>query len=189
MIAASALVAGQVSAQQAPEDSKPLRFEGYPGAPSIQVVPRTDELFFYPCSQCHDDLEPSREIRPLDTLHDTEIDHGRGRIWCLSCHAFENRDFLVTLLGEPVEFNDAPTICGGCHAGRHRDWTFGVHGKRVDNWQGERLQYSCTHCHNPHSPAIEPRAPKPPPRVRAGLEREAGHSHGDTDDAAADVEK
>lgn len=161
------------------QDSDPiaaLRFEGYAGAPKVTVVPRKDDLFFYPCDQCHAAMEPSGEIRELNTVHVSEIDHGRGRIWCLSCHTLENRNVLSTLLGEPVDFDDAYIVCGGCHANRYRDWSFGAHGKRVANWQGERTLYNCTHCHDPHSPAIEPRAPQPPPPVRAGLTLEQGDS-------------
>lgn len=166
-----------VYAQGSGETDAKIRFEGYPGAPDVQVVPRKEELFFYPCDQCHASMEPNPEIRELDTLHDTSIEHGLGRIWCLSCHDFENRDYLRTLLGERVDFDDAHVVCGGCHANRHKDWSFGVHGKRVANWAGDRIQYNCTHCHNAHSPAIEPRAPKPPPPVRSGLTRQHGDRH------------
>ena len=172
-----ALCYASVGAQDTATDSGALRFEGYPDAPAFDVVSRKSELFFYPCDQCHESMEPNPEIRALDTMHDAEIDHGRGRIWCLSCHALENRNYLTTLLNEPVDFDDSYLVCGGCHANRHKDWTFGAHGKRVANWQGPRTLYSCTHCHNPHSPAIGPRAPKPPPPVRAGLELQRGADH------------
>lgn len=122
-------------------------------------------------------MEPNAEIRSLNTMHDSELEHGRGRIWCLSCHDFRNRDYLRTLLDELVDFDEAYLVCGGCHANRHKDWNFGVHGKRVSNWQGDRTQYNCTHCHNPHNPAIQARAPKAAPPVRAGLELERGIEH------------
>jgi len=153
------------------------RFTGYPDAPSFSVVSRMSEMFFYPCGQCHDAIEPNPEIRALNVMHDAEIDHGDGRIWCLSCHHFENRDSMRTLLGEPVDFDESHLVCAGCHASRHRDWAFGVHGKRVDTWQGARIQYNCTHCHNPHAPGIEPRAPAPAPPARAGLELEKVEAH------------
>jgi len=164
-------------AQETPENLQPLRFEGYPGTHEFDVVPRKEDLFFYPCTQCHGFLEPSAEIRELNAPHDSNLEHGRGRIWCLSCHDLENRDTLKTLLGEPVDFNEAHLVCGGCHANRHKDWYFGAHGKRVANWQDERTLYNCTHCHNPHDPAIKPRAPKPAPPVRAGLKLERGIEH------------
>jgi hypothetical protein len=159
------------------EAAEAFTFRGYPGAPSLKVVPRKDELFFYPCSQCHASMEPNPEIRQLNVMHDAEIEHGDGRLWCLNCHDLEERDNLRTLLGEPVDFDDAHLVCGGCHANRHRDWAFGVHGKRLANWQGDREVYNCTHCHNPHQPAIAPRAPQAPPPVRAGLERQDGEIH------------
>ena len=164
-------------AEDSAEVLKPLRFEGYPDAPEISVVPRKDELFFYPCDQCHATIEPNPQIRKLDTVHHSELEHGRGQIWCLSCHDLENRNYLRTLLSEPVDFDEASNVCGGCHANRHKDWVFGAHGKRIANWQGERTLYSCTHCHDPHSPAIKPRAPEPPPRARVGLELKPGTPH------------
>lgn len=170
--------------EEAPEEGQgqgpgQTRFTGYPGAPHSTVVPRKDDLFFYPCDQCHATMEPNPEIREIDAFHDSEIDHGRGRIWCLSCHDLEERNYLRTLLGELVDFDDAHLVCGGCHSGQHRDWFFGAHGKRVANWQGQRTLYSCTHCHNPHNPAIEARKPMPPPPVRAGLSRQVGAEGGD----------
>ena len=50
-----------------------------------------------------------------------------------------------------------------------------AHGKRADSWQGERTVYGCTHCHDPHNPALAPRAPQPPPPVRIGLDRPEPH--------------
>lgn len=163
--------------QDAPDTPQSLRFEGYPGAPEIEVISRKDDLFFYPCKQCHGFLEPNPEIRELVAPHVIDFQHGRGRIWCLSCHDLENRDVVKTLLGEPVDFDQAHLVCGGCHANRHKDWYFGAHGKRVVDWQGERKVYNCTHCHDAHSPAIKARAPKPVPPVRAGLERQIGIEH------------
>jgi len=164
-------------AQESADSSQALRFEGYPNAPTFSVVPRKEDLFFYPCDQCHESMEPNPEIRQLDAMHDSTLEHGRGRIWCTSCHDLENENFLRTLLDEPVDIDEAYLICGGCHANRQKDWTFGAHGKRVANWQGDRTLYNCTHCHNPHSPAIRARAPKPAPPVRAGLKLERGVVH------------
>ena len=166
-----------IHGQEQPADDVGSSFVGYDGAPDLTVVSRKSELFFYPCDQCHAAMEPNPAIRQLNVMHDAEIDHGMGRIWCLSCHDLEERNMLRTLLGNRVDFDDAHLVCGGCHANRHKDWSFGVHGKRVDNWQGERTVYSCTHCHNPHSPAIAPRAPSPAPNPRAGLELEEGEIH------------
>ncbi len=174
-------VAGGAAVVFAAEDSvgslPGIRFEGYPNSPPVSVVSRKADLCFYPCDQCHAAMEPNPDIRELNVMHVAELQHGRGRIWCLSCHDLENRNYLRTLLDEPVDFDQAHLVCGGCHSNRHKDWVFGAHGKRVANWQGERKLYDCAHCHDPHSPSIQPRAPKPPPPVRVGLELVRGASH------------
>lgn len=156
----------------------PLMFPGYPDAPAFSVKPRRDEeLFFFPCSQCHQFMDPNDDVRELFAPHDIPLEHGNGRFWCVQCHSLTERDSLNTLLGEPVHFDEAYIVCGGCHANRQKDWYFGAHGKRIGNWQGDRELVNCTHCHNPHSPKIKPRAPVAFPPVRAGLERQSGHIH------------
>lgn len=140
-------------------------------------MPRQDKLFFYPCSDCHEYLEPDTSIRQLDADpdHPEALEHGAGELWCTSCHAQWPYETLHTLLGEPVGYDASYRVCGGCHSHKLRDWKHGAHGKRVANWRGERLLYGCPECHNPHRPAIPPRAPQDPPPVRAGLERVDGH--------------
>lgn len=166
------------SQQQQGATQPELMFPGYPDAPPFTVKPRRDEeLFFYPCTQCHAFMDPNDDVRELFAPHDIQLEHGSGRLWCVQCHSLTQRDSLNTLLGEPVEFDEAYIVCGGCHANRQKDWYFGAHGKRLGNWQGPRELVNCTHCHDPHSPKIKPRAPVAFPPVRAGLERQSGHVH------------
>lgn len=172
----------------APPDAEPTvpqPFRGYPDAPAFAVVPQRPQLTFYPCSACHDALPVNSERRALAPPHPAALHHGGGRIWCLDCHQARGRDVLHTLAGEPVDFNDAYLVCGQCHASRQRDWYYGAHGKRVANWSGPRLIYNCTHCHDPHDPAVKPRAPSPPPPMRAGQRSAAAHR----DDAASGVSR
>jgi len=157
--------------QDKPPSGEPSQaFTGYPGAPDISVLGRIDELSFYPCSMCHAEMPANPERRELMAPHQIALDHGDGRMWCLDCHAPESRDQLATLAGERLSFDEADRVCSQCHADVHQDWAFGVHGKRVGRWQGPREIYSCAHCHDPHDPGLRPRAPEPPPPVRAGLE-------------------
>jgi hypothetical protein len=155
----------------APDPAPPAPFDGYLNAPAFEVVARQGELKFYPCAACHDQMTPNPERRKLFSPHPAALDHGDGRLWCLDCHAAEGRNELHTLAGERVSFDRADRVCAQCHYTPHRDWVFGAHGKRVADWQGERRIYSCAHCHDPHAPAVRPRAPEPPPPVRAGLSR------------------
>jgi hypothetical protein len=144
--------------------------------PVFSVLPRQDELIYYPCSDCHEFMDPNNEVRLLDADpdHPQQLDHGAGEIWCLSCHGPWPYDQLRTLMGEPVAYNDSQRTCGGCHSHKLRDWRRGAHGKRLANWRGERQLNGCPACHNPHRPAVAPRAPLAPPPVRAGLERVDG---------------
>lgn len=175
-----ALMTAPSFAQESPSSAasrEALRFPGFPDAPPFEVVARRDDLFFYPCDQCHEFMEASDEVRELDAPHDVELEHGNGRMWCIQCHSMVDRNTLWTLLREPVDLDEAYIVCGGCHANRQKDWYFGAHGKRVGGWRGERVLYNCTHCHDPHSPSIQPRKPAPMPPVRSGLERQDGDTH------------
>ena len=136
------------------------------------VGAREDELYFYPCADCHAYMDPSTEVRELDVEkgHPTILEHGGGLMWCFSCHDSPDYGRLRNLLAEPIDFDHGYQVCNGCHSQKYLDWTHGAHGKRVANWSGERRLYSCVQCHDPHRPSILPRAPKPPPPVRAGLE-------------------
>jgi hypothetical protein len=145
----------------------------YPDAPAFTIAPRTVSAKYYPCLRCHEFMEVDETARPLKAPH-PKLKHGQARIWCLTCHNPKDQDTLRTLLDQPVPFADEHLVCAQCHAGPVKDWYFGAHGKRVANWQGGRELQSCSTCHNPHRPSLKPRAPEPPPVVRAGLERRDG---------------
>jgi hypothetical protein len=152
------------------EPTEPQTFKGYPAAPAFSVVPRKQHLALFPCSQCHKVLPLNTQPRKLvNAPHPAALDHGKGRMWCLDCHQGNDRDALHTVGGAKVDFDQSYLVCGQCHSARQRDWFFGAHGKRVAGWKGEREIYSCTHCHDPHSPTLKPRAPSAPPPLRAGL--------------------
>jgi len=154
-----------------PQPTEPEVFSGYVGAPAFTVTPRKQHLALYPCSQCHKVLPLNTTPRKLGNApHQAALQHGKGRFWCLDCHQGNDRDVLHTVGGAKVDFDQSYMVCGQCHSARQRDWTFGAHGKRVAGWQGEREIYACTHCHDPHNPVLQPRAPSKPPPLRAGLE-------------------
>lgn len=153
-----------------PTPTEPLSFNGYANAPPFTVVPRQSQLALYPCSQCHKVLPLNTQPRKLISApHVASLVHGNGRMWCLDCHQGTDRDVLHSTNNTKVSFNQSYMLCGQCHSARQRDWFFGAHGKRVAGWTGNRELYSCTHCHDPHNPVLQPRAPSKPPAVRAGL--------------------
>jgi hypothetical protein len=136
-----------------------------------RVDPRVDDLFFYPCNDCHAFMDSNSEERDLEVEegHPATLEHGSGQIWCFSCHDESDYDRLRNLRAEPIDIDSGYQVCSGCHSRKYHHWEGGAHGKRVSNWRGERQLYSCIECHNPHQPAIAPRAPKSPPPIRAGL--------------------
>lgn len=166
--------------------AEPQTFHGYPDAPAFTVVARQEQVANFPCENCHGLMPPNPQPRLLYSPHTATIEHGSGRIWCLDCHDAENRNVLRTLAGDTPSFDEAYLLCGQCHYQPQKDWFYGAHGKRVANWQGERELYNCTHCHNPHAPAVRPRAPEPPPPIRKGLTPMAPAHPGD---ATATVEE
>ena len=162
---------------QLPPPTVPEVFNGYPDAPPFSVLPRKPELPLHPCSMCHNLQKLNTTVRqfkvappPEGAPHAGVLRHGKGRIWCLDCHMPQDREWLRTVGGARLDFNDSSTQCGQCHSARHRDWAFGGHGKRVAGWTGERVLYACTHCHDPHQPQLKQRQASKPPPVRAGLQ-------------------
>ena len=143
----------------------------------FSVVPRTPQLTWYPCDRCHQYLPINLNKRKLFSPHPGVVAHGAEQFWCHDCHNPEEKSELKTLAGETYDFDTAYQVCAQCHYAPRRDWFHGAHGKRVANWQGTRQVYNCTHCHDPHNPALRPRAPQPPPPVRARLERAAHSAH------------
>jgi len=91
-----------------PAPTEPTTFSGYADAPPFKVVPQKDKLTFYPCSQCHQFMQPNPQPRKLEAApHPAALQHGGGRMWCLNCHLIDNRDFLRTLKDQKVDFDES----------------------------------------------------------------------------------
>ncbi len=131
---------------------------------SFAVAPPPFTEGIFPCSDCHEDIEPNRQRRELEEEHtDIELTHAAGQRWCLDCHDAENRDVLRLANGDTVPFTESFRLCGQCHGDKYRDWRAGVHGKRTGMWDGQKQYLLCANCHNPHSPRFKPLIPLPPP--------------------------
>ena len=141
------------------------------GAPPFAVPARKwDDVPKFPCADCHKKRDVDPRPRPMKEDHkDLVVQHANDRIWCTDCHGGANLDYLVSRRGKPIDIDLGYLHCGECHFGQLKDWEFGVHGRRIGLFAGERVLRTCTECHNAHRPQILPDKPNPPPQVRANL--------------------
>jgi len=154
------------------------------------VRPRSDKLnFLAQCGTvCHNGVMPKgfpKDNRPVPIptmeamVPDVKnLQHGRGRIWCLECHHATKRNALVDHFGEPISFDQPQQLCGKCHGDKLRDWRDGIHGKRIGEFTstGKKRWFTCTECHNPHNVQDGARnrgfmalQPEPPPQLPRGM--------------------
>jgi len=126
--------------------------------------PPWSESGYFPCTECHADLDLNPEPRVLEEMHDDiELNHGPSDRWCLDCHNPDDRDVLRLINGRLITFDESYLLCGQCHGTIFRDWRQGIHGRRQGYWNGGKSYLLCAHCHDPHAPAFHTIAPLPPP--------------------------
>lgn len=119
---------------------------------------------YFPCSDCHAEMEVNLERRQLEEMHDDiELDHGPADRWCFDCHNPDDRDSLRLANGTLIGFDESYRLCGQCHGTIFRDWRQGIHGRREGFWNGAKSYVLCAHCHNPHAPRYREIEPLPPP--------------------------
>ena len=158
------------------------------------VKPRSDKLAILPMcgTACHNGVGPSanpptlpkdKHPTPIPVMESLvpdlkDLQHGRGRIWCLDCHHTTKRDKLVDHFGDPISFDQPQLLCGKCHGDKLRDWRDGIHGKRIGEFAsaGKKRWFTCTECHNPHNVQDGERnrgfiqlQPEPPPQLPRGM--------------------
>ena len=158
------------------------------------VKPRTEKLALMPMcgTACHNGVGPksnpptlpkSNKPTPIPTMAAMvpdlqNLQHGRERVWCMSCHHTTQRNKLVDNFGDPVSFDQPQLLCGKCHGDKLRDWRDGIHGKRIGEWAstGKKRWFTCTEGHNPHNVQDGARnrgfvqlAPESPPQLPKGM--------------------
>jgi hypothetical protein len=158
------------------------------------IKPRSDKLAQMPACgiACHNGIGPAfvpptlpntKKPHPIPTMQAMvpdlqNLQHGRGKIWCMDCHHATKRNKLVDNFGDPVSFDEPQWLCGKCHGDKFRDWSDGIHGKRIGEWAstGKKRWFTCTECHNPHNVQDGDRnrgfaqlAPELPPQLPKGM--------------------
>lgn len=128
---------------------------------------RAADLGQYPCTSCH----LGRRIvladeRVADAHQNIEAVHPRQTGGtCSTCHSADNVELLALKSGESATLDHTYRLCAQCHFSQAEAWAAGAHGKRLDGWQGRRVLMGCADCHDPHTPALEPRIPFRAPRI------------------------
>lgn len=163
------------------------------------VKPRSAHLPILPMcgTACHNGVGPafspptlpkSKKPIPIPTMEGLlpdakDLQHGRGRIWCLDCHHTTKRNMLVDNFGDPVSIDQPQLLCGKCHGDKMRDWRDGIHGKRIGEFTstGKKRWFTCTECHNAHNVQDGKRnrgfvqiQPEPSPQLPRGM-KDARH--------------
>ncbi len=135
------------------------------GGEEFLVPPPPFTPGIFPCSSCHEGMEPNAQKRELTEHTNIKLHHAPEVItWCFVCHDAKNRDKLHLVNGDLIDFTESYRLCGQCHGTNYRDWKAGVHGKRVGYFaNGPRTYFLCVNCHNPHDPKFKPLKPEPPP--------------------------
>lgn len=141
----------------------------------IEMAPRTPPRRHDQCQLCH--MRKSLSFMPAK--HETQIEHkgyslkhSRIEMSCNSCHDANRSNLLKTSERYPATWSHSSPVCQSCHAVVFRDWSQGIHGKRVGKWNGNRVQNHCIDCHNPHSVKYIPTPARPAPvRPAMGVEK------------------
>ncbi len=82
---------------------------------------------------------------------------------CETCHDREAPSELKLASGLIIPLENVQQLCQQCHKTEVADWSVGIHGKQVGNWQKKIHRFSCTKCHDPHKPAFGTMIALPPP--------------------------
>lgn len=138
------------------------------GSITLEIALRTRPLGQYPCSSCH----LGRKIvmakkRVGDAHQNVQPEHPKqtGAL-CSTCHAEDDVERLVLQNGERATLDESYRLCAQCHISQVDNWAHGMHGKRLDGWQGRRVVMACPDCHDPHKPALTPRIPFRAPHIQ-----------------------
>ena len=126
-----------------------------------------------PCEQCHKYVEDAERGR-VKAHPEIRVKH-MPDAQCETCHDPNQPGRLKLASGKAVELENTHILCGQCHATEAADWSVGIHGKQMGNWQSEIHRFACTRCHDAHNPAFgSMQAVDPPPFPKFGIPK-GGH--------------
>ena len=118
------------------------------------------------CENCHfkkknEFIYPKKKLIREHT--EKKFKHGRTEISCGSCHDANHSNYLRTSKEAAATFANSSPVCMQCHVDIFRDWSKGIHGKRVGGWDRDKVQSQCIDCHNSHSVTFKQMKAEPMP--------------------------
>jgi hypothetical protein len=138
------------------------------------------------CFICHAfwvKVPPDPAVRqPLFVHQAIKLDHGRNDR-CYNCHLINDRNKYVDDDGTGIMAQTPEKLCARCHGLIYNDWQKNTHGVRRGRWLVEKRfdqrKFTCTDCHDPHSPAFSFKKMAPPPNwdekfIRSGQVENTG---------------
>ena len=123
------------------------------------------------CHICHAFWVPiptsNHNSNPRFAHINLQLEHGANDR-CYNCHQIGDRNKYVANDGSSIMGQTPELLCARCHGLIFSDWTMGTHGK----WTGsflpktpfEQVTYTCTECHDPHTPKFRYHIFAPPPK-------------------------
>lgn len=130
-----------------------------PGSPNVTLKERALPPRHDKCHLCHlkkkEPFEPNKFATQKEHNR-VEAIHGDVVLSCHNCHDVNRNNYLLSPRSPQASFSNTSPVCKRCHAAIYRDWTEGIHGHRIGGWRGEKIQFQCIDCHNPHSVRFKP---------------------------------
>ncbi|MFK5925663.1 MAG: hypothetical protein QM483_03435 [Desulfuromusa sp.] len=111
------------------------------------------------CFICHSVQVPDPSvIRPQFAHATVKLEHGANNR-CFNCHHIYDRDSLAGDGESKIPFATPEKLCARCHGLIVKDWQEGTHGLRQGGWLikngANPVNFTCTECHDPHSPKFK----------------------------------
>jgi hypothetical protein len=105
-------------------------------------------------------------VRPQFAHSVIKLNHGANDR-CYNCHLIQDRNKYTANDGSGIIPVNVEKMCARCHGLIYKDWQSGTHGVRRGKWSAqtvfERETFTCTECHDPHSPVFQFKEYTPPP--------------------------
>jgi predicted CXXCH cytochrome family protein len=143
----------------------------------LSILPRVNNLKSFPCTKCHQNFKKNETEWPKPQNHPNISLHHMPEVGrCLLCHSSRSPNQLNLKDGTLVTIDQVPQLCGQCHGKIFVRWSQGLHGKEVGTWNANKIRWTCSECHDPHSPKFKPmEAVANPPMSPYVIPKEKSH--------------